>query len=157
MYIKRNHQGDIIALSKVAAADFTEQLADDDAQLLAFLQSEKSSEQLALEQTDTAMARVLEDVVGLLVEQGVIRFTDLPAPAQDKLLARRELRGGFAGFRIFFLCLVLGSTAIAGVGSLSDAFLTGLQDQTAYACWPTSTQRPHLADSVMASIICMLR
>jgi putative ABC transport system permease protein len=44
-------------------------------------------------------------------------------------LARRELRGGFAGFRIFFMCFVLGSTAIAGVGSLSDAFLTGLQDQ----------------------------
>lgn len=43
--------------------------------------------------------------------------------------ARRELRGGFAGFRIFFLCLVLGSAAIAGVQSLSDAFLTGLQDQ----------------------------
>src|ERR1700744_576579 len=42
--------------------------------------------------------------------------------------ARRELRGGFAGFRIFFLCLVLGSAAIAGVESLSDAFLTGLQD-----------------------------
>ena len=44
-------------------------------------------------------------------------------------LARRELRGGFAGFRIFFLCLMLGSAAIAGVESLSDAFLTGLQDQ----------------------------
>ena len=43
--------------------------------------------------------------------------------------ARRELRGGFAGFRIFFFCLVLGSASIAGVGSLSDAFLTGLQDQ----------------------------
>jgi putative ABC transport system permease protein len=43
--------------------------------------------------------------------------------------ARRELRGGFAGFRIFFLCLVLGSAAISGVESLSDAFLTGLQDQ----------------------------
>ena len=43
--------------------------------------------------------------------------------------ARRELRGGFAGFRIFFLCLALGSAAIAGVESLSDAFLTGLQDQ----------------------------
>jgi putative ABC transport system permease protein len=43
--------------------------------------------------------------------------------------ARRELRGGFAGFRIFFLCLMLGSAAIAGVESLSDAFLTGLQDQ----------------------------
>ncbi|HWU56428.1 MAG TPA: FtsX-like permease family protein, partial [Rhizomicrobium sp.] len=43
--------------------------------------------------------------------------------------ARRELRGGFAGFRIFFLCLMLGSAAICGVESLSGAFLTGLQDQ----------------------------
>jgi putative ABC transport system permease protein len=44
-------------------------------------------------------------------------------------LARRELRGGFAGFRIFFLCLMLGAAAIAGVESLSDSFLAGLQDQ----------------------------
>src|SRR5450432_510592 len=44
--------------------------------------------------------------------------------------ARRELRGGFAGLRIFFLCLVLGAAAIAGVESLSDAFLTGLADQS---------------------------
>src|ERR1700710_1501193 len=44
--------------------------------------------------------------------------------------ARRELRGGFAGFRIFFLCLLLGAAAIAGVESLSEAFLTGLADQS---------------------------
>jgi putative ABC transport system permease protein len=43
--------------------------------------------------------------------------------------AQRELRGGFAGFRIFFLCLLLGAAAIAGVESLSEAFLTGLADQ----------------------------
>jgi hypothetical protein len=92
MFIKRNEQDEIIALSKIATADFTEQLADDDARITAFLNSAKSGEQLALEQTDQAMARVLEDVVSLLVEQGVIRFTDLPAPAQNKLLARRELR-----------------------------------------------------------------
>jgi len=41
-------------------------------------------------------------------------------------LARREMRSGLSGFRIFFACLVLGVAAIAGVGSLSDAFLTGL-------------------------------
>lgn len=93
MYIKRNNQGEIVALSKVAAPDFAEKLPEDDPQIIAFLHSAKSAEQLALEQTDTAMARVLEDVVGLLVEQGVIRFTDLPSAAQDKLLARRELRG----------------------------------------------------------------
>ena len=44
------------------------------------------------------------------------------------LWARRELRGGLKGFRIFFLCLALGTAAIAGVESLSDAFLTGLRD-----------------------------
>ena len=43
--------------------------------------------------------------------------------------ARRELRGGLSGFRIFFACLVLGVAAIAGVGSLSDAMLTGLAQQ----------------------------
>ncbi|HEY5339239.1 MAG TPA: FtsX-like permease family protein, partial [Rhizomicrobium sp.] len=44
-------------------------------------------------------------------------------------LARRELRGGLSGFRIFFACLVLGVAAIAGVGSLSDALLTGMATQ----------------------------
>ncbi|MGE5767923.1 MAG: hypothetical protein ACM35H_12095, partial [Bacteroidota bacterium] len=42
-------------------------------------------------------------------------------------LARRELRGGLKGFRIFLACLTLGVTAIAGVGSISDAVMTGLQ------------------------------
>jgi hypothetical protein len=100
MYLKRNLAGEIIALSKTSATDFIEQLQDDDAQIIAFLQSIKSTEQLELEQTDQAMARVLEDVVSLLVEQGVIRFTDLPAPAQDKLLARRELRGKRQGIEL---------------------------------------------------------
>jgi putative ABC transport system permease protein len=45
------------------------------------------------------------------------------------VFARRELRGGMKGFRIFFLCLLLGTAAIAGVESLSDAFLSGLRDQ----------------------------
>ncbi len=43
-------------------------------------------------------------------------------------LARRELRSGLSGFRIFFACLVLGVASIAGVGSLSQGFLTGLSD-----------------------------
>ena len=36
-------------------------------------------------------------------------------------LARRELRSGLQGFRIFLACLVLGVGAIAIVGSLSAA------------------------------------
>lgn len=43
-------------------------------------------------------------------------------------LARRELRGGLGGFRVFLLCLLLGVAAIAAVGSLSQAMLGGLAD-----------------------------
>ncbi len=45
-------------------------------------------------------------------------------------LARRELRGGLSGFRIFLACLALGVAAIASVQSLSDAVLSGLQDDS---------------------------
>ena len=41
-------------------------------------------------------------------------------------IARRELRGGVAGFRIFLLCLALGVAAIAGVGSVRVAISDGL-------------------------------
>ena len=100
MYIKRNAAGELIAISKEASAGFTETLDDDAPELLAFLQQAKTAQQLALEQTDQTMARVLEDVVNLLVEQGVIRFTDLPDAAQHKLLNRRELRGKRQGIEL---------------------------------------------------------
>ncbi len=45
--------------------------------------------------------------------------------------ARRELRGGLRGFRIFLACLALGVAAIAGVGSVRSAIQAGLQDQGA--------------------------
>ncbi len=100
MYVKRNQHGEIISISKLASQEFSEQIVDDSQELLQFIQSEKSAEQLALEQTDQTMARVLEDVVNLLVEQGVIRFTDLPEAAQNKLLTRRELRGKRQGMNL---------------------------------------------------------
>lgn len=93
MYVKRDSAGTIVAISKFVDAGFTESLADDNVELLAFIQNAKSIGQRELEQTDQTMARVMEDVVNLLVEQGVIRFTDLPDAAQHKLLNRRELRG----------------------------------------------------------------
>lgn len=43
--------------------------------------------------------------------------------------AFRELRGGIGGFRIFLACLALGVMAIAGVGSLSEALVAGLNSK----------------------------
>ncbi len=46
-------------------------------------------------------------------------------------IARRELRGGLRGFRIFLACLALGVAAIAAVGSVRQAIQTGLTQEGA--------------------------
>ena len=48
-----------------------------------------------------------------------------------QIIARRELRGGLSGFRVFLLCLTLGVAAIAGVGTVRSAIESGLRDQGA--------------------------
>lgn len=100
MYIKRNQDGAIVAISKIAAEDISEFAGDDSTELHLYLQSLKPSQVASLEQSDQAMARVLEDVINLLVDQGTIRFTDLPDAAQTKLLSRRELRGQRQGMNL---------------------------------------------------------
>lgn len=44
-------------------------------------------------------------------------------------VGQRQLRGGFNGLGIFFAALLFGVVAIAASGSLSDAILTGLDQQ----------------------------
>ncbi len=45
---------------------------------------------------------------------------------QAATIARRELRGGLSGFRIFLACLALGVAAIAAVGSVRVSITEGL-------------------------------
>jgi len=45
-----------------------------------------------MDQSDLAFIRVIEDIVDLLVDKGVLLFTELPAAAQQKLLLRQTLR-----------------------------------------------------------------
>ena len=44
-------------------------------------------------------------------------------------IARRELRGGLAGFRVFLACLILGVMGIAGVGSVTSDIERGLASE----------------------------
>lgn len=100
MYIKRNQDGAIIAISQIEADDISEYLNDNSDELHLYLQSLRPSQMASLEQSDQTMARVMEDVINLLVEQGTIRFTDLPEAAQTKLLSRRKLRGQRQGMNL---------------------------------------------------------
>jgi putative ABC transport system permease protein len=45
------------------------------------------------------------------------------------VLARRDLRGGLAGFAVFIGCIALGVAAIVGVASISRGLTDGLADQ----------------------------
>ena len=93
MFIRRDDAGKIIAISKVQDAGSLEYMEDDHPELQIFMRSLKIYQQHELAQTDQGMARVVEDVVSLLIDKHVIFFTDLPDAAQKKLLARREIRG----------------------------------------------------------------
>lgn len=49
-----------------------------------------------LSQTDSDLARVLEDLIDVLITRGLIQFTDLPDAAQAKLLERRRTRASLS-------------------------------------------------------------
>jgi hypothetical protein len=74
------------------------ELPSDDPDLLAFLSSVQLEKlvsvdvQKSLGNTDLALARVLEDLIDLLVDRSIIRFTDFPPAAQAKLMDRRDAR-----------------------------------------------------------------
>ena len=46
-------------------------------------------------------------------------------------IARRELRGGIRGFRVFLACLILGVAAIAAIGSVRESIQSGLEREGA--------------------------
>jgi putative ABC transport system permease protein len=49
------------------------------------------------------------------------------SPLYALRLARRELRGGIRGLRVFLACVVLGVTAIAAIGSLAASVTAGIK------------------------------
>jgi hypothetical protein len=96
-YARRNQSGEIVALfqAPMSEGENLERVAPSDPAVLQFLlKNEPSGQELIqfLSSTDTGMVRVLEDVVELLIDKNVILFTELPVPAQQKLLTRRRAR-----------------------------------------------------------------
>jgi putative ABC transport system permease protein len=83
-------------------------------------------------------------------------------------LARRELRSGLQGFRIFLACLILGVGAIAIVGSLSAALERGIANEgrtlmggdiefSVLHSEPTPDQRQFILDAGRVSRVATLR
>lgn len=93
-YITRDKQNKIQSLHNEKQVEGQEFLPNNDPQVMLFFKNEDSDDgdRLFLNQTDTDLIRVLEDVVDLLTEKHLILFTELPTAAQNKLLQRKSIR-----------------------------------------------------------------
>ncbi|MBF8221417.1 tryptophan synthase subunit beta like protein [Halomonas sp. 328] len=90
MYVKRDDDGAIIKVSKRRDDECQEAVESRDMALREFLGVTGGEDELT--RSDLDFVRVLEDVIHLLMDKGVIRFTDLPDAARDKLVTRQSLR-----------------------------------------------------------------
>ena len=89
-YVRRDTNGQLIAVSSEPLEGFEETALDAD-EIDAF-EHRLGDAKARLQESDRDVVRVLDDLVNLLIDKNLIRFTDLPAAAQRKLIERRGLR-----------------------------------------------------------------
>jgi hypothetical protein len=99
VYVQRDAAGRLLRVEYEPFEGMTENLAVESEELETWLSAKEEVKARldSLKQSDLELVRVLEDVVSVLVERGVIRYTDLPEAARQKLdqraIARAEIEG----------------------------------------------------------------
>lgn len=93
-FVRRDAEGRIDAVYDRPEGGANEELPPDDPEIADFMGFDAESQLKNDEwmQSDLALARVIEDVIDVLIEKNVISFTDLPEGAQTKLIKRQGLR-----------------------------------------------------------------
>lgn len=93
-YVKRNTEGNIVELTSQEDSAHSEYLPATAPEIITFLGVDPSqSETLqALRDSDGELARVIEDLIQVLIQKQVLLFTDLPDAVQQKLVSRQKLR-----------------------------------------------------------------
>ena len=89
-YVRRDENNKITSIYNFENADATEWVNAGDPELVSILGTEQEKDEFAT--LDVTFIRVIEDVVDVLIQKGVLCLTDLPAKAQEKLMARRSFR-----------------------------------------------------------------
>ncbi|NVK19042.1 MAG: hypothetical protein HWE30_10125 [Methylocystaceae bacterium] len=94
-YVLREPNGEIKAIYQNPHDGVEEELPMNHPDIMAFLstQTGTAATLLDLAESDMAMARVVEDLIELLIMKGAISFDDLPEAAQNKLAKRQTWRG----------------------------------------------------------------
>ena len=89
-YVLRDESGQVYAVSQSAIAGW-EQLEEGAKDYIEYLATAVSKED-KFRESDIQLARVLEDLISLLIDRDFIRFTDFPEHAQKRLIEREGLR-----------------------------------------------------------------
>ncbi len=91
-YVLRGDDGAVLGVSqaKVLDAGWIE-MAEGSKEYLDYLDAAIKKED-QFRESDIQLARVLEDLISLLIDRDFIRFTDFPDPAQKRLIERQGLR-----------------------------------------------------------------
>ena len=99
LYAKRDKNGNITSLQTKATAQVNEPVSTDNPEVLEFLNQHSESTDLKqiLTESDIKLARVVEDLIELLVDKNIIMLTELPEAAQSKLTSRRRVRDAMQG------------------------------------------------------------
>lgn len=97
-YVQRDASGHLQRVEVAPFEGMGETLPADAQEIQAwFANQEVESSLLQLKQSDLDMIRVLDDLVQVLMDKGVLRITDLPPAAQSKLLSRTQARVALGG------------------------------------------------------------
>ena len=91
-YVMRNNQGSIIADSPYETNELGWSFIDGNAkEYIDFLEAALAVDN-PFRESDIGLARVLEDLISLLIEKELIQFTEFPKQAQKRLIDRHALR-----------------------------------------------------------------
>ncbi len=96
LYGLRDEAGTLIAVGKLQLTQEWEPIDKQSDEVRQFLRKQTPEAQ-ALEEADSQFIRVLDDLIELMIEKNLIQFTELPDPAQQKLLKRRWYRQQIRG------------------------------------------------------------
>ncbi|QNM98523.1 hypothetical protein [Chitinimonas koreensis] len=94
LYVERDANGRVLSVSRQARPG-DEVVEDGHPDVLRFLGVDESHGGFNV--LDADFVRVIEDVIDTLIENNVIKLTDLPAAAQRKLMARKGMRNKLQG------------------------------------------------------------
>lgn len=99
LYVARDDNNDICAIYNKPTKDAVECLPKAHPDVVRFMagnegKGDEAFSRFQLSLSDLSMARVIEDLVEVLIKKEVITFEDLPDEALSKIMRRQEARTG---------------------------------------------------------------